>query len=206
MTINTSLGGKSTPVQKEIGICWYAEASNQPYLVERILERDNLEDILELTPAGGIHPDGITIENESGDEGDPEILRDWSGNKYDEVPEDSTEGNNTLSFSLLEVLNPDAMRLVYKNVVANVDDEEFVSEINGFEKPTDKLIVIEYAIKGHIVREIFPNCSFVSRESFTIANSELAAHGVTYKTKDVGSGEYYKRVYKNDWPFPFPRP
>ena len=197
MAIQTKLGGKSTPVQKEIGICWYAEATEAETLLTQVLEVEDLESITGLTEAGGIHPDGITIENEEGDAGDIEILRDWSGNKYDEVAgEDSEEGSNTIGFSILEGLNPKAMRLVYRNVVANIDEDDYVSEINGTAKPTDKFIVIEYAIKGNIVREIFPTCSFTGRESFTIANSELAAHGVNYSIKDSGNGDYFKRVFR----------
>lgn len=197
MAIKTFLGGKSTPVLKEVGICWYAEATEAETLLTQVLETEDLETISGLTEAGGIHPDGITIENEEGDSGDVEILRDWSGNKFDEVADEaSEEGSNTIGFSILEVLNPNAMRLVYRNVVANIDEDDYVSEINGTAKPTDKFIVIEYAIKGNIVREVFPTCSFSGRESFTIANSELAAHGVNYNIKDSGHGDYYKRIFR----------
>lgn len=205
MAINTGFGGVSRPVEEEVGILWYAEATQKDTLLNDALTALNVEDIAGLTEAGAVSTDGFTVESEDGDSGDDEILKDWSGNEFDRIPsDDGAEGGSTISFSLLEVLNVDAMKLVYKNVVAQTGANGMISEINGTQKPTDKFIVFEYSIKGHIVREVFPECSFASRESFSLANSELSSHGVTYNVKGKDSENYYKRVFPTTDPIDDP--
>lgn len=176
MTVQTQYGGIAKAVEKTISILYFCETSAYTGETKTNVEANtsNLSTVTGLTPAGAIHVDGLTIA-ENAEEG--ESYPDWSGNVFD-----FSEGTSspTINFKLLEVLNANAAKLVFKNVTAVTGDDEELESINGFDNPTDKTLVIDTRIKNKVMRIVLPSNTFQSRGDIALLNDDLANFEVTY--------------------------
>lgn len=177
MTVQTQYGGISKAVEKTISILYFCETSSYSGATKTSVETNDssLSDIEGLTPAGAIHVDGLTIA-ENAEEG--ESYPDWSGNIFD-----FSEGSSspTINFKLLEVLNANTAKLVFKNVTASVGGEgDELESINGFDNPTDKTLVIDTRIKNKVMRIVLPSNTFQSRGDIALLNDDLTSFEVTY--------------------------
>lgn len=175
MTVNTNLGGISKAVEKTISILYFTEAAAYSGSTKTDVEANTkkLSEITGLTSAGGIHVDGLTIA-ENAEEG--ESFPDWAGNIFD-----FSEGSSspTINFKLLEVLNANAAKLVFKNVTSSGEGNE-LSKVNGFDSPTDKALIIDTRIKNKVMRIVLPACTFQSRGDIALVNDDLTNFEITY--------------------------
>lgn len=182
MAINTSQGGIMKPVAANTGILWFAEAGEVE--VSAITAVADLE-TLGLKSAGAITTEGVTLaENPT----DPETYNDWSGNTFDSSEATSSP---SISFALLEVLNPEAAKLVFNSSAIKEAGGELTA-IEGSANPSNKLIVIDTRIKNRRIRAIYPEAAFASRGDNVYANDALYSWSVTYNllTDSKGNDRY----------------
>lgn len=150
----------------------------------------SLSSITGLIAAGSITTEGVSTSGTETGAGETNSPIDWNRDVLDTLETSETASENeTLTFGLHEVLNPNAMRLVFRDV-----DED--GNVDGKANPEDKLFVVEYLIKGAKVREIFPSCSFTSRGERSLSNEEADALSVTYSIKDGENGAFFKRIFR----------
>ena len=191
MTIQLQNAGRFEPVEKLISALHYMDASDVTESVMTSLKTDgDLQTITGLISAGSISPDGVSTSGSESGSSDSTVLPDMNGNVVAEFSDSATASEDqTISFTPLESLTPEVMRLVYKNVAED-------GAIDGLDKPDDKLFVLEYLIKGAKVREIFPLCSFQGRGERTLTMEELEGTNITYAIKDGEHGIFFKRIFR----------
>ena len=187
MAVNTAMGGIQKPIEKSRGILWWAEAGTID--VESITSTVDLSTI-GLTEAGGVTTDGVTF---AANAEDPETYLDWNGNTFDSGEATSAP---SIAFSVLEVLNANAAKLVFAGSAIKSTDG-VVTSITGTGNPGNKLIVLDTRIKSKRVRVILPECSFASRGDDSYANDALYSWEVTYNILTGPDGFDIKRLFSD---------
>lgn len=117
----------------------------------------------------------------------------WGG---DVVLNFSNERPDTFKFMLIEILNVEVLKVVYKENNVKGTLEEGISIDVGNEEYENRCWVIDMLLKGAAKRIVIPSGKVTALEDIEYVDNKPAGYGLTIAAEPIANGKYHHEYIK----------
>lgn len=117
----------------------------------------------------------------------------WGG---DVVLNFSNERPDTFKLALIEMLNVEVLKVVYKEANVSGTLEEGITINVGNEEYENRCWVIDMLLKGAAKRVVIPSGKITALEDIEYVDNKPTAYGITIAAEPISSGKYHHEYIK----------
>jgi hypothetical protein len=154
------------------------------------LPTDPTSTLTGFTELGYVSEDGLTNSNSP----ESDKIKDWGGTTVLTV---QTSKDDDFSFTLLEVLNPEVLKVVYGNDNVTVDSQSNVISVSAnSDQPEDHAWVFDMVVRdGRMKRIVIPSASISELGDIVYAGNSASGYEITLSaTPDSSGNTHYEYI------------